>query len=146
LTGANAWARNDSLQCWVITCFVFVAIAFCAMVGYPAFVIYLETQEKKNDDWKDNYLPEYPRVRWHLDEEMLEEEARNRTKTEAEEATGIVKSEKMSAETRAMERKSIDIRDEMKQRKSNAETKKKETKFIEGVRGDRKEKKQHFRR
>ncbi|VDM50277.1 unnamed protein product [Toxocara canis] len=42
------------------------------MVGYPAFVIYLETQEKKNDDWKDNYLPEYPRVRWHLDEEMLE--------------------------------------------------------------------------
>lgn len=51
---------------------VFVAIAFCAMVGYPAFVIYLEMQEKKNDDWKDNYLPEYPRVRWHLDEEMLE--------------------------------------------------------------------------
>lgn len=62
------------------------------------------------------------------------------------EATGIVKSEKMSAETRAMERKSIDIRDEMKQRKSNGETKKKETKFIEGVRGGSQGKKATFQK
>lgn len=41
------------------------------MIAYPAYVLYCEKQEEKNDDWNENYVPEYPRVRWHLDEYML---------------------------------------------------------------------------
>ncbi|VDM29948.1 unnamed protein product [Toxocara canis] len=68
---ANAWTRNDSLLRWITTCFVIIALIFCTMVGYTALVIHLETQEK-NNDWKNNCLPIYPRVRRYLDEEILQ--------------------------------------------------------------------------
>ncbi|VDK18990.1 unnamed protein product [Anisakis simplex] len=47
-------------------------IVFCAVVGYTVFILYREQRDEMNDDWKENYLPEYPRIRWHLDQHMLD--------------------------------------------------------------------------
>lgn len=37
------------------------------LIGYITYLLFHQIDEEIHDEWKEDYLPDYPKIPWHLD-------------------------------------------------------------------------------
>ncbi|VIO88657.1 Uncharacterized protein BM_BM1248 [Brugia malayi] len=52
---------------WTIATLSLTIAGTMTLFGYTTYLLFHQIDEENHDEWEEGYLPNYPKIPWHLD-------------------------------------------------------------------------------